>query len=98
VHHLAATATHHAATHSHYLGGLVILAVLAAAAWLLLAALRPITACRRCRGLGKIPARTGRGWRPCTRCGHTGYRIRPGYHLTTRARDIHRNGTRDHRR
>jgi hypothetical protein len=97
VHPAAATATHLTATHSHNIAGLV-LAVLAAliitAGYLLLCAIWPLASCSRCHRVGKIPARIGRGYRPCRHCDGTGYRIRPGTRAVSRLRAIHRNGTR----
>ncbi len=92
---LAATATPHTTTHSHHsVPGWVFLALLAwAAGYLFICWIRPFRHCHRCKGLGRRPARIGRGYRPCNPCDSTGYRIRAGRHLLKYLRDIRRAGT-----
>jgi DnaJ-class molecular chaperone len=57
--------------------------------------LRPFKTCRRCRGYGRIPSRTGRGRpRPCPRC--KGHGVKP--RATARARRHARRTIDDARR
>ncbi len=89
--------------------GVVVLAVVAAAAALLyagLCAVRPLGACHRCDGAGVRPARplpVGPRWlrrmftlppRPCRRCKGTGRRVRVGRRAYDAAMRLRAAGTR----
>jgi hypothetical protein len=90
---LAATATRTVATHSHHSSDLAPLAFLVIAAgvgYLLTCWIWPFGTCRRCHGLGKRRSPIGRAFRHCDTCDGTGYRLRAGRHLITRARHTRR--------
>lgn len=56
---------------------MVYLILAGTAWWIFRLATRPFKNCRRCKGLGRIPARTGRGRaKLCRRCEGTGLTAR----------------------
>lgn len=57
---------------------LVLLALTAAAGYVVACAIWPFAACRWCSGTGKRRSPTGKAWRPCGRCGGKGRRVRLG--------------------
>ncbi|HEY9411205.1 MAG TPA: hypothetical protein VIP77_16620 [Jiangellaceae bacterium] len=100
----AATALHHAATHTASpveaantvtrLATAVLIAAVIAALYLLTCLIWPFGKCRRCKGGGKFTAPSGKAFRHCRKCKGTGHRVRPGRHVINRIRDTRRAGTR----
>lgn len=85
---LAATA---AGAASHLGAWLCLAAIAAAVAGIYLAscAVWPFTNCRKCHGLGRFHAPSGRAWRRCRRCKGTGSRLRTGRRLINHLRRFH---------
>jgi len=54
----------------------------------------PFARCGRCDGNGKERTRTGRAWRPCSRCHGGGARMRLGRYLVNYLRAAHRDAVR----
>lgn len=60
---------------------LVMIAAGLLAAYLGSCAVWPFANCRKCKGVGRFHAPSGRAWRPCRRCKGTGSRLRTGRRL-----------------
>ena len=84
---LAAAATHTA----HPSGMWLLLAILAAAGYLLHCVLWPYRACRKCDGAGRFRSPSGRAWRYCSRCGGRGAQLRAGRRIWTHLKRIDRD-------
>ncbi len=84
---LLATASHTGPN----LGAWLLLAVLAAADYLLHCVIWPYRACRKCDGAGRFRSPSGRAWRYCNRCGGKGAQLRPGRRVWTHLKGIDRN-------
>ncbi|MCP9951418.1 hypothetical protein [Actinomadura madurae] len=84
---LTAAATHTA----HPSGAWLLLAILAAAGYLLHCVIWPYRACRKCSGAGRFRSPSGRAWRYCNRCGGRGAQLRVGRRIWTHLKNIDRN-------
>jgi len=56
--------------------GLLVLALLAGAGYVVTTWLWPYAACRKCAGAGRFRSPSGKAWRSCRRCGGGGRRER----------------------
>jgi hypothetical protein len=91
--HPAALAAHHGATSPT---ALIVIAIIAAAGYLIHCAIWPYRACTKCDGHGKYPAPNGRTWRYCRHCDGIGGKIRPGRRALTHLKNTYRHGTSHH--
>ena len=72
----------------------LILAAIGYAAYYSLACwLFPFGRCRRCKGAGKLASPSGRHFRLCRRCKHTGLRLRLGRKAYNWLRHMHHDAT-----
>ncbi|GAA4198633.1 hypothetical protein [Actinocatenispora rupis] len=91
--HLAATAGSAA---SSALAWLCIAAVVAliVGGYLASCAVWPFANCRKCKGLGRFHAPSGRAWRRCRRCKGTGARLRTGRRVINHFRRLRADANR----
>jgi hypothetical protein len=97
--HLSATATAAYLATGRLAGHVSAWLCLAAAAAAVIAlylascAVYPFTNCRRCKGMGRFHALSGRAWRTCRRCHGTGARLRTGRRIINHFRRLHSDAT-----
>ncbi|MFG2002092.1 hypothetical protein ACGFNU_23365 [Spirillospora sp. NPDC048911] len=72
-------------------GGWVVLAVLAAAGYLIHCVIWPYRPCRKCGGAGRFRSPSGRAWRYCNRCNGKGAQLRAGRRIWTHIKGINRD-------
>ncbi|OLT12252.1 hypothetical protein BJF78_24635 [Pseudonocardia sp. CNS-139] len=60
---------------------LILLALVAAGVYVVVAVIWPLKRCRWCSGTGRWRSPFDSAWRPCGRCGGSGRRVRLGRQL-----------------
>ncbi|MEU4829052.1 hypothetical protein AB0H37_45080 [Actinomadura sp. NPDC023710] len=73
------------------LGAWLLLAIIAAAGYLLHSVIWPYRACHKCQGAGRFRSPSGRAWRYCNRCGGKGAQLRTGRRIWTHLKSIDRD-------